>query len=715
MNEDNHGRHYKKMGVPEMLEPDRISIEGQSLNSRLRVISALLFFFPCTVTAYLIYSQGQFSTLDSLHLLIFSLLLMLAFAGISVLRQAFEKFVMVSVLMKKVDNGEMTLMDPMKDTTELHEISISFNRLVSRLEEMSGQMETLSRELKEETEGRNRAEESLIALKKAVDIMKLGVTITDACGKITYTNLADARMHGYTVEELIGLDARIFAPREFHKELGYEDIQTMTNWRRDSVNIRKDGTCFPVRVTSDVVMDAEGHGVGVVTTCENITERKRMEEELAKQAHLVALWAQIGVALGRNQDLRDILQHCSELLVQYLEVAFFRIWTLNETEQVLEMQASAGMYTHIDGPHGRVPVGMFKIGMIAFERKPHLTNDVLNDPRIGDREWARREGMIAFAGYPLIVADRLVGVMATFARTTLTEEILGALGSVAGRIAQFIERKRVEEEIRTLNTELELKVEERTRELVETQEKLLQEEKLAMLGRIAGNMGNELRNPLGVMSNAVFLLQTVMPDADETVSEYLGIIGKEIDNSQQIISDLTDFCRVSSPRTEPVAVHELIRQSREQCMSFKNIRFQADLPETLPKIQVDQLQIEQVLRHLIANAVQAMPEGGVLRVAARRVRSDESGERSANEIASPLTTHPSQDFVEISVTDSGEGIAPENMEKLFQPLFSTKSRGIGLGLAISKKLTEANGGSIEVENRSGDGTTFTVTLPVWGE
>lgn len=91
------------------------------------------------------------------------------------------------------------------------------------------------------------------------------------------------------------------------------------------------------------------------------------------------------------------------------------------------------------------------------------------------------------------------------------------------------------------------------------------------------------------------------------------------------------------------------------------------------------------------------------------MRSEESGERSAN------VTNPSQDFVEISVEDTGTGIAPENMTKLFQPLFTTKSRGIGLGLSISRKLVEANGGRIEVESRSVDGATFTVTLPVEGE
>jgi PAS domain S-box-containing protein len=115
---------------------------------------------------------------------------------------------------------------------------------------------------------------------------------------------------------------------------------------------------------------------------------------------------------------------------------------------MLELQASAGRYTHLNGPHGRVPVGKFKIGLIAEERKPHLTNQVVGDPRVGDQEWAKREGMVAFAGYPLLVEDRLVGVVAMFACHTLTDTTLQALASISNNIAVGIERKRAEEALR---------------------------------------------------------------------------------------------------------------------------------------------------------------------------------------------------------------------------------------------------------------------------
>ncbi len=267
----------------------------------------------------------------------------------------------------------------------------------------------------------------------------------------------------------------------------------------------------------------------------------------------------------------------------------------------------------------------------------------------------------------------------------------------------------------------------RTGELLKAQEELVRSEKLGFLGLIAGNMGNELRNPLGVMNNAVFFMKTVMPDADETIKEYLDIIDSEIKNSQRILSDLLDFYRADTLRMKLVPVHELIRQSLEKSAIPENIQLQADLPEMLPAVKVDPLQMERVLKNLISNAVHAMPEGGSLRVSARliaecglrsREDSSESGvgssENKHERLNSELRTQNAElhgNFIEVSVTDTGTGIAPEHMDKLFQPLFSTKSRGIGLGLALSKKLTEANGGTVKVESESGRGTVFTVTLP----
>src|SRR5438309_513334 len=174
-------------------------------------------------------------------------------------------------------------------------------------------------------------------------------------------------------------------------------------------------------------------------------ERKRAEETLADRRRTAELAADVGVSLTNRTTLRDTLQGCCEALVRHLDAAFARLWTLNDAEGMLELQASAGLYTHIDGAHGRVPVGKYKIGLIAAEQRPHLTNAVIGDPRVNDQEWAKREAMVSFAGFPLLVQDRLVGVMAMFARHPLTGFVHQALAAVADGIAVGIERKRAEE------------------------------------------------------------------------------------------------------------------------------------------------------------------------------------------------------------------------------------------------------------------------------
>lgn len=182
---------------------------------------------------------------------------------------------------------------------------------------------------------------------------------------------------------------------------------------------------------------------------QNSEEKRRVTEALEERACLASLTADVGLALSRSATLgSDMPQLCADAIVRHLNAAFARIWILDEVDDVLELRASAGLYTHFDGAHSRVPVGQLKIGLIAQERRPHLTNAVIGDPRVGDQEWARREGMVAFAGYPLLVEDRLIGVVAMFSRRPLTETVLDALGSIADMLAVGIDRLQAENSLR---------------------------------------------------------------------------------------------------------------------------------------------------------------------------------------------------------------------------------------------------------------------------
>ncbi len=260
-----------------------------------------------------------------------------------------------------------------------------------------------------------------------------------------------------------------------------------------------------------------------------------------------------------------------------------------------------------------------------------------------------------------------------------------------GELAKEVtERKRAENRLKDYSEKLEEMVEERTKELKDAQEKLVRKEKLAFLGQLSGSVGHELRNPLGVISNAVYLLTTVHGDADETTKEYLDIISSEVQNSEKIISDLLDFSRTRSPDIDRVYVSEMIDGVLKKRPSPNGVTITTEVAEDIPPIYVDPRQVGQVLDNLIANAYQAMPEGGELKIKAEEIKKK----------------------VNLSITDTGLGILKENMKKLFEPLFTTRARGIGLGLYVSKGLIEANGGQIKVKSKEGSGSTFTIILPV---
>jgi signal transduction histidine kinase len=208
---------------------------------------------------------------------------------------------------------------------------------------------------------------------------------------------------------------------------------------------------------------------------------------------------------------------------------------------------------------------------------------------------------------------------------------------------------------------------------------------------VAGIVGHELRNPLGVMNNAVYFLQTVLTEADETTRDYLGIIKDEIIHADRIVGDLLDSVRTKPPQTVSVSVEEMIGQTLNSCKIPDSIEVKLDIPAALAPLWVDAQQIQQVFRNLISNGLEAMPEGGTLQI---RAVDNEQGETIA-----------------VSIQDTGNGMTPEQMEHLFQPLYTTKARGIGLGLMVVKNLTRANGGEVTVQSEHGRGTTFTVTLP----
>ena len=275
---------------------------------------------------------------------------------------------------------------------------------------------------------------------------------TDRENRIVSWNPGASLLFGYTEAEILGQDGSIlFTPEDISSGAPEQELKRAAVEGRaedERWHVRRDGTRFWASGIVTPLRDEVGELRGFVKIARDQTARRLADERQARRSRHAALRADVTVALTERHSLQHMLQLCSEAMVRHLGAAFARIWTLNEKKNILELQASAGMYTHLDGPHSRVPVGTLKIGLIAQERRPHLTNDVPNDPRVSDKEWAKREAMMAFAGHPLIVEDQVVGVMAMFAREPLAEDTLEGLSSIAAAIAQGIERKRAEDALR---------------------------------------------------------------------------------------------------------------------------------------------------------------------------------------------------------------------------------------------------------------------------
>ena len=183
------------------------------------------------------------------------------------------------------------------------------------------------------------------------------------------------------------------------------------------------------------VWGEDGRPTRMVGSIADIGGRKAQEALIAEQVRLAEFGRDIALILSEDAPLAEMLRRCAGVSVDSLQGAFSRIWTVDEAGEFLQLQASAGLYTHLDGPHARIPMGRYKIGRIAEHRQPHLTNAVLGDPSVPEQAWAAREGMIAFAGYPLVVGDRLIGVWALFSRSALSAATLAAMESVARGIA----------------------------------------------------------------------------------------------------------------------------------------------------------------------------------------------------------------------------------------------------------------------------------------
>ncbi len=430
------------------------------------------------------------------------------------------------------------------------------------------------------------------------------------------------------------------------------------------------------------------------------TLRSQAAKQTTAQAELIsltALDAQVSLALIQNSTLHDMLQACTDALVKHIDAAFARIWILNTETQVLELRASSGMYTHLNGTHSRIPMGQLKIGLIAQTRLPHLTNTVIGDPRVNDQEWAKREGMIAFAGYPLLVEDRVIGVMALFARHTLNDSTLQIMSSLANGIALGIDRKHSEEERHLL---------------MQRQHAHAAELALELRNTFLSHVSHDLKNPLASIKTTVQLLQRRLThgrqlDTNRLIGD-LTKIESQANKMVMMLDDLLDISQLPMEQRTTLVCQSLdlvklvqwVVQTQQSMVHLPQIVVETLVPElTIPG---DPVQLERVCINLLSNAIKYSPQGGTVTVTISKVENE------------------GKSWAKLTVQDQGIGIPADEVPHIFKPFYRASNvinhiAGSGIGLASVSQIIKQHRGTITVESIEKVGTTFVIHLPVINE
>jgi len=254
------------------------------------------------------------------------------------------------------------------------------------------------------------------------------------------------------------------------------------------------------------------------------------------------------------------------------------------------------------------------------------------------------------------------------------------------------ERVAMARELKLFNERLEVEVEKKTAALMKAREKNIRSEKLAGLGKLAGMVSHELRNPLGVMRNSVAFLKMKLGkgESEEKILRHLEILDEEVTISDKIIGNTLAFGKALAPVLVDIDVNGVLAKLVADLFAPENIAVDLKLEKNLPLIKADMIQTNQLFTNVILNALDAMPSGGSL----------------------VITTSSAKNSVKVEIEDTGCGILKENLKKIFDPLFTTKSHGTGLGLAICNDIVERLNGKLKIKSEVGKGTMVTVKIPV---
>ncbi|MFC1555293.1 PAS domain S-box protein, partial [candidate division KSB1 bacterium] len=584
-------------------------------------------------------------------------------------------------LVKKLKNGEILTFESRHKRKDglIFPVEITAQYIEF---EGSGRIVAFSRDITERKKAESKLKESE---KKANDILEFapdGMVIIDDSAKILKVNSQVEKMLGYERGGLLGQKIEALVPEKIRKKhVGFRNKYINDpELRAKGVTLEltaqcKNGELLPVDISLSSIELEEG--ALILASLRDITEKKEKE-------NISKLSAEIGDTLILDKLIKEKLQICSEAFVKNLDAAFARIWTVDEDERLLNLQSSAGLYTHIDGTRKTVKIGKKKIGKIAASKKPYINLNVIEDPLLDEKEWARKNGLVAFSGFPMLVEGKNVGVLAMFFKNEISDYYLESLPAISNNIAMALMRDRAEEQLKFA--------------------KLAAEQANQAKSVFLANMSHDIRTPMNAVLGFAEILNTLIKDKQQR--EYLKSIRSSGKSLLTLINDILDLSKVEAGKLEfeytvvdVVSVFDDMKQMFSHKVQEKEIDFIIEADPEIPKALIlDENRLRQILINLIGNAVKFTDSG---HVKIKAYANSENGDASSPDLY-------------VSVEDTGIGIPDDQKDKVFEAFEQTKGQstakfgGTGLGLAITKKLITMMNGEVNVTGELGKGSSFNV-------
>jgi PAS domain S-box-containing protein len=494
----------------------------------------------------------------------------------------------------------------------------------------------------------------------------------DSKSHVLDVNPRFSELFGYTLDEVRGKHINdVLVPEDMTEEGEKLDKEALKGYvNQDAVRKRKDGSLVPVSISAAPII-IEDEIIGIVGLYKDNTRRKRHEERLSA----LNVYGQNLNTARSMEEIYSLTMDAVERMLGF-EIAFFMIVDKGMLRVVDHRgyPESFSIRLPLDGKKKGVSVKVVKTG------KSINVSDVEKE-----NDWVEfMLGIRSGLDVPVKIGHKVLGVMGVDSKklNAFNEEDQEMLEILASHAATAISNLKYAQNLEKL-------VQERTQKLIEAQKQLVQAERLAAIGEVAAMVGHDLRNPLTGIAGATYYLKTKLSEKiDEKTRGMLDLIERDIEHSDQIITDLLDYSREIRLELRETNPQTMMKESLGLVKIPGNVQV-ADSTCDTPRMKVDTAKINRVFVNIIKNAIEAMPEGGTLTIKSREVDGSS----------------------EITFTDTGGGMPKEVIEKLWTPFFTTKARGMGLGLPICKRIVEAHTGRISVESTVGKGTTFTVALP----